>query len=40
MDRAFNGCVDNVRMWSKRMDRETIEKIRQADLKNQSITLP
>jgi hypothetical protein len=40
MDRPFNGEIDDVRFFTKALDAGTVEKIRQADLKNQDITLP
>jgi hypothetical protein len=33
-DRAFDGLIDDVRFFAKALDSNTLEKIRQADLKN------
>jgi hypothetical protein len=36
-ERAFNGEIDNVRFFPKALDQNAIEKIRQADVKNEAI---
>jgi hypothetical protein len=37
-DRAFNGSIDNVRVYSTALSEAELEKIRQADLKNEDPT--
>ena len=38
-ERCFNGEIDNFRVYTKALDTATLEKIRQADLKNESPAL-
>jgi hypothetical protein len=40
LDRPFDGSIDDVRFYPKALDAATIEKIRQADLQNSSLSLP
>ena len=39
-ERAFNGEIDNVRFFPKALAPAAIEKIRQADLKNEAANIP
>ena len=39
-ERSFVGNIDDFRVFAKALDAEALEKIRQADLKNQSIAVP
>jgi len=39
-ERVFNGEIDNLRFFTKALDEASLEKIRQADLKNEAIQLP
>ena len=39
-DRAFEGNIDDVRFFNQALSAESIEKIRQADVKNEPIALP
>jgi hypothetical protein len=39
-DRPLDGNIDNVRFFSKALDSAAIESIRQADVKNEPVTLP
>jgi hypothetical protein len=39
-DRAFNGEIDNLRVFAKALDDAALEKLRQADLANTAVKLP
>jgi len=39
-ERAFNGEIDDFRMFSKALEKDDLEKIRAADVKNEATSLP